>query len=252
MKNRNKRLNSLLTKEFLVKEYITNKKSTLQIAKEIGCGCSTINRHLIKYNIPIRTIGESLKGKNSPNYIDGRTNKKHYCLDCGKEITWQAKRCRICNKKIIGSIAKERLKDPRNHPMFGKLRPDVIIRNKKRKGCNHYNYGKKRPLHSEKMSGSNHFNWQGGIGKAPYPFEFNKILKEQIRQRDNHQCQICGKTTKQNGKKLDIHHIDYDKNNLDPENLISLCHNCHMKTNFNRDIYIEYFKILKGILNERS
>jgi hypothetical protein len=41
---------------------------------------------------------------------------------------------------------------------------------------------------------------------------------------------------------LDIHHIDYDKNNLQENNLISLCQKCHGKTNFNREYW---FKILK-------
>lgn len=90
-------------------------------------------------------------------------------------------------------------------------------------------------------------NWYiNGKSLEIYPLEFNKELKETIRKRDNYTCQICGKTTKKNGRKLDIHHIDYDKNNLNPENLISLCKSHHMKTNFNREIYIEYFKILRG------
>ena len=41
------------------------------------------------------------------------------------------------------------------------------------------------------------------------------------------------------------HHIDYDKNNLDPKNLISLCKSHHMKSNYNRETYIKFFRILK-------
>ena len=40
-----------------------------------------------------------LKGKNSPAYIDGRTNEKHYCIDCGKEINIYALRCKKCAKQ---------------------------------------------------------------------------------------------------------------------------------------------------------
>jgi len=58
-----------LTKEFLIKEYIINKKSTLQIAKEVGCSHQTILRRLKKYNIPIRTIGEANKGNTKKNQI---------------------------------------------------------------------------------------------------------------------------------------------------------------------------------------
>lgn len=35
--------------------------------------------------------------------------------------------------------------------------------------------------------------------------------------------------------------IDYDKDNLDPNNLISLCNSCHAKTNKNRDYWINLF-----------
>jgi 5-methylcytosine-specific restriction endonuclease McrA len=55
------------------------------------------------------------------------------------------------------------------------------------------------------------------------------------RKRDGYRCQHCGKTQKQNGRSLDVHHIrpfrlfdNYtDANELD--NLISLCMSCHGK-----------------------
>jgi hypothetical protein len=55
-------------------------------------------------------------------------------------------------------------------------------------------------------------------------------------------CAIC----KEKGS--DVHHIDYNKENNDKENLITLCHSDHMKTNFNRDQWQEYFK--SYMLNE--
>lgn len=39
------------------------------------------------------------KGKNCNFYKDGRTLKKNYCIDCGKEIYYDAKRCKSCSKK---------------------------------------------------------------------------------------------------------------------------------------------------------
>jgi hypothetical protein len=86
----------------------------------------------------------------------------------------------------------------------------------------------------------NNPNWQGGISFEPYSKDFNDELKNFIREYDGYKCQICG--IKQNGRKLSIHHIDYNKKNNDEENLISLCLTCHMKTNFNREYWIEYFK----------
>ena len=80
----------------------------------------------------------------------------------------------------------------------------------------------------------------------PYPDDWTDTLKESIRQRDNYICQECG--THQDelkgwNKKLDIHHIDYDKKNCNPDNLIALCRKCHIKTNFNREYWFNYFKI---------
>lgn len=71
---------------------------------------------------------------------------------------------------------------------------------------------------------------------------YTKGHKEQIRFRDRYTCQICGVPEAECRRKLDIHHIDYDKENLSHRNLISLCHSCHTKTNFNRDKWRAFFE----------
>lgn len=73
---------------------------------------------------------------------------------------------------------------------------------------------------------------------------WNKTFKEQIRYRDGYKCQICGCPEVECERKLSVHHIDYNKDNLNPNNLISLCHSCHQKTNGNRDYWKRYFKNL--------
>jgi hypothetical protein len=93
-----------------------------------------------------------------------------------------------------------------------------------------------------KISGENSRLWRGGSSHESYPQEFNHQLKESIRERDGYFCQFCH--AEQNGRKLIVHHIDYNKYNLQPNNLISLCNNCHGKTNFNREYYTEYFDCL--------
>lgn len=111
---------------------------------------------------------------------------------------------------------------------------------------NHF-FGKK---HSEKtkqkirdnhadISGENHPCWMGGISFEPYGQEF-KPLRNKIRKRDNHTCQLCGEQNN-NDVELSIHHIDYDKKNNNPNNLISLCIACHTKTSFNREYWTKYF-----------
>jgi len=91
-------------------------------------------------------------------------------------------------------------------------------------------------------NGSKHHCWQGGKSYEIYPLGWNKTYKEQIRRRDEYKCQVCGKPEVENGRKLHVHHVDYDKCNLDPSNLMSCCTSCHAKTNFNKEKWIEFFK----------
>ena len=94
-------------------------------------------------------------------------------------------------------------------------------------------------------AGENAHNWQGGISREPYPFEFNEEFKELIRERYNHTCMICKLTQEQVGHTLCVHHIDYDKDNLDPDNFVSLCTSCHMTTNANRAYWT---KVLQNVV----
>lgn len=98
-------------------------------------------------------------------------------------------------------------------------------------------------------AGEKHHNWQGGLSFEPYGKAFNKQLKVRIRQRDGYICQLCGKDKNELGHTLHIHHIDYNKKNNSPNNLISLCTSCHTKTNYNREDWTNYF--VEGVSNGR-
>jgi hypothetical protein len=84
--------------------------------------------------------------------------------------------------------------------------------------------------------------WNNGSSFFPYPQDWKHHLRESIRIRDNHTCQICNK--KQENKLFAVHHIDYNKNNCCPENLITLCNSCHSGTNSNRKYWEEKLKNL--------
>lgn len=90
--------------------------------------------------------------------------------------------------------------------------------------------------------GKDNNQWKGGKSFEVYPVDWTQTLKRSIRERDRYQCQVCGKN--QEDEALSIHHIDYNKENCNPVNLISLCRSCHRKTNDNREYWIEYFKQL--------
>ena len=60
-------------------------------------------------------------------------------------------------------------------------------------------------------------------------------LREYIRDKYNRICYICGKTEEENGRKLDVHHVDYNKDcGCDDTEciLVPLCKKCHGKTTF--------------------
>jgi len=80
------------------------------------------------------------------------------------------------------------------------------------------------------------------LSKTPedkkYPSIFRKI-RIKILKRDNFTCSFCN-----NAENLHVHHIDYDRNNNKKNNLISLCHKCHMMTNSKRDFWITLFSVL--------
>ena len=87
-------------------------------------------------------------------------------------------------------------------------------------------------------------NWQGGKSFEPYSVDWIETLRRSIRERDKYTCQLCGK--QQGDRAFDIHHIDYDKMNSNPNNLITLCRCCHLKTNHNRKFWLAYFSHIRG------
>ncbi len=103
--------------------------------------------------------------------------------------------------------------------------------------------GKKNP----NLQGDKNGMWKGGITPIHYPSEFTEELKESIRERDGHICQYpeCGKTEEENnGRKLSVHHVDYNKQNCADDNLISLCCVCHRKIELNREYCKQLFQQL--------
>lgn len=91
-----------------------------------------------------------------------------------------------------------------------------------------------------KLTGENSPHWKGGISFEPYCHKFNNKFRELIRDKFNRECFLCGKTEICNGKRLCVHHVNYDKNCLCNEikcEFVPLCMNCHSKTNNNREYY---------------
>ena len=74
---------------------------------------------------------------------------------------------------------------------------------------------------------------------------FTDELKQTIRLRDK-VCQICKKE-----KRLSVHHIDCDKHNPNPQNLICLCASCHTRVHMNIKEWTGYLtKIIEDLYND--
>lgn len=87
----------------------------------------------------------------------------------------------------------------------------------------------KNDAQSKNISGANNGRYVHGQHERPYPPGWTKTHRQQIRARDGDKCRVCGMRQEDHGKLLCVHHIDYDKDNLQPPNLITCCRFCHGK-----------------------
>ena len=189
-------------------------------------------------------------GKYNSNYRHGQASIKHFCKDCGKQISYQVehKLCRNCYIKF--RMAQHITKNYCCKECGNNICEESALFGT---GLCRHCLGN---LYSITKIGKNNSNYRNGFyiknNKRKikfYPTEFNEKLKSFIRNRDNNICQMCGRLEFDNNRKLDVHHIDYNKQNCKESNLISLCNYCHNKTNFDREYWIEFFKIkmIEGI-----
>jgi hypothetical protein len=91
--------------------------------------------------------------------------------------------------------------------------------------------------HVNHISGPNASNWRGGVSFKPYCPKFNERFREGIREKFNRTCYLCPATEKENGQRLCVHHIDYNKNSIcngQEWAFVPLCNRHHTKTNFDR------------------
>jgi len=87
----------------------------------------------------------------------------------------------------------------------------------------------------------NHPRWKGGSSKEEYCHVWgDKEFKEDIKERDNYKCQNPDCWDK--NCDLVIHHIDYDKKNCHPDNLITLCRSCNARANADKKFWTKLYR----------
>jgi len=91
-----------------------------------------------------------------------------------------------------------------------------------------------------RISGHNHPQWEGGIARKPYCSDWTKEYKNYIKERDGDRCLNPNCSNKFSD--LHVHHIDYNKENCDQFNLITLCISCNSRANSHREWHKSWYQ----------
>lgn len=212
------------------------KNKMIRFKSNCKCGC----KKETKWNDILRRYNYYLDGHENKGRILSEGHKEKIRIgNIGKKMSKEAiEKTRIFH---IGSKRSTEVKRRMSIAMKGRvISQKQRLEHSKRMLGRKYTQEHKDKI-SKAQSGEKGNNWQGGIAKLPYLAEFNKKLKNFIRKRDNYCCRLCRIREVVCKKKLNVHHIDYNKKNNIPDNPISLCTPCHGKTHFNRDGWIRLF-----------
>lgn len=191
-------------KEFLYKNYVTEKKTIRQIAIEvygnINCA-STINMWLKRYDIPLRHGSEAIKTQ-WINNDERRELSRNIALDYLRtEET--IKKARAAQSTPEFRKRASEIKKGENNPMYGVV------------GEKHHNWDPKR-THALRT-------------KERKTLEYQRWLKA-VHKRDGYSCQCCGD---KKGGNFNVHHIESygstPSKRYDVDNGITLCEPCHKK-----------------------
>lgn len=93
------------------------------------------------------------------------------------------------------------------------------------------------------MCGPNSPSWNGGSKSLKYCNAWSdKEFKDELKNRDGYQClnPLCFKKDNQ----LVLHHIDYNKHNCNPNNLITICNDCNLRANTMRNWHKSWYRAI--------
>ncbi len=267
-----------LDEKEIVRLYTKKNNTCKQIGKIFNCSLATIHRRLKNNDINTSFKGKPKseehkknlrKPKSVPNQNKGKTYEEIFGKEKGEKIanknpnkikfTYEQEKeiVRLYEKELLESKKIGKLFNCGEKPIFRILKKHSINTKHSHRLKLLIEAGKIPRTNSGSfkegmMEGEKNPAWLGGISFEPYGIEFNRKLKRTIRERDGccMLCKIDFEDLKLLKRKVHIHHINYDKQCNLPQNLITLCNKCHMKTNFDRDIWTEHFqKLLSNLYN---
>lgn len=163
--------------------------------------------------------------------------KEINCLQCNKVILPTTSLQKFCSHKCgnLYKVEKQSIKCDHCGKQYLKIPSNIFNRNFCNKKCRtEFQNSHPETMHSY-IDGRARLN-------CKYPIEFSRQLRNKIRKDYNNECVVC--KSHPIDKALSIHHIDYDKKNNSLTNLVPICTNHHMKTNFNREYWKQYFDVM--------
>lgn len=192
--------------------------------------------------------GLVVSGDQNPNWKGGLLSKE--CQQCGKP--YQVKRAhassKFCSLQCVGKSQRGKNRRKTSAQVSKACErcgaAFLIYRSHahKKRFCSPECSGAHR---SEQTRGEGNPNWWGGASRFPYPWNFREISKA-IIERDGGQCQ--NPTCRGEDERMTTHHINYDKSDCGPRNLIALCSSCNSRANFDRDQWQAFYE---GMMAER-
>lgn len=206
-----------------------------------ACGCGTMLRALDTNLRPARYAHGHNPTKTKGNIVGGWNKGKAF------PTPWNVGRKRPSEEITRRQETRLRNNGGIYQTKSGwKHRPETIakmteaVRRRDLSGANNPFYGKKHPPEllrriAEKNSGPNGPGWKGGLSRLPYGPEFGPALKRKILERDGHRCRRCGNHQSELKRKLHVHHLDHDKLNNSPDNLVASCCSCNVWAGWNRE-----------------
>ncbi len=205
--------------------------------------CKTCGKEIYDYyranHIPRKYCSMDCRNKDKDFWVLRAWKKGHVPWNKGKPFM-KGKDNPYYGKKHTEEI-KEKMRGKRaKNPKLSEIRKRLFKEGKLKS----WSKNKNSIEDSRILSGKNHPRWIGGKSFEPYDNNFNSSFKKLIRKRDNYICMLCGIHSEKLSRALSVHHINYDKKLSMPQNCISLCINCHLKTQNNRELWIKLFQNL--------
>jgi len=223
------------------------------------CGCPDLNCNEVCWNGTEYKSGHNAKTKEGRKILSD--------VNLGKPSPMKGKPCLLLkgNKNAIKKPEETEKRNCGHHEAWNKgksswSKDKQFSESHKEKirislkGSKNPNFGKdpwNKGLDWKEMKGELNPMWIDGRSFLPYCFKFDNNFKEDVRNRDSHICQLCGKTQLENGEKLCVHHIHGDKPNCYPD-CVALCRHCNLVKVEKKDKFKFYEELFMNNLNDRG